>query len=210
MFDPRPLTPPAPAVDPSGAPKADNAPLTREQRRSRRNRPVRSRTISINRMTKRELELGRMLYPEDDYERPKTRSDCADGPRPCPFVSCTHHLYLDVSSRTGAIKLNFPDLEVEDMKESCALDISDRGGATLEEAGAVMNLTRERIRQLEAKALAKLSSSDVSSSLIDFADDSRRVVRRLPILQAVNNLDEDESDDGADVRDESDDEETEK
>jgi hypothetical protein len=150
MFDPKPTTPVPPVV------ATTEEPLSREQKRSRRKREVRARTISVKRMTKRELELGRLLYPEDDYERPKTRADCAGGPRPCPFVSCTHHLYLDVSPRTGAIKLNFPDLEVEDMKESCTLDVTDRGGATLEETGAIMNLTRERVRQLEAKALPVL------------------------------------------------------
>ena len=59
-----------------------NAPVTREQRRSRRKREVRARTISVKRMTKRELELGRLLYPEIDVERPRTRADCANGPRP--------------------------------------------------------------------------------------------------------------------------------
>ena len=45
--------------------------VTREQRRSRRKREVRARTISVKRMTKRELELGRMLYPEvEDIEKP--------------------------------------------------------------------------------------------------------------------------------------------
>jgi len=37
-----------------------------------------------------------------------------------------------VSARTGAIKLNFPDLEVWEMTETCALDVADRGGTTLE------------------------------------------------------------------------------
>src|SRR5437879_11965974 len=87
-------------------------PVTREQRRSRRKRDVRARTISVKRMTKRELELGRMLYPEVEVEKPKQRVECVSGERPCPFVSCKHHLYLDVSAKTGAIKLNFPDLEV--------------------------------------------------------------------------------------------------
>src|SRR5205085_9123337 len=92
------------AAEPS---PGDEPPVTREQRRSRRKREIRARTISVKRMTKRELEIARLLYPEHDYEKPKSRSECLEGIRPCPFVSCKHHLYLDVSSRTGAIKLNF-------------------------------------------------------------------------------------------------------
>jgi len=116
--------------------------ITSEQRRSRRKRDVRARTISVKRMTKRELEICRLLYPEADYWKPKTRAECKGGPRPCPFISCKHHLYVDVSPRTGAIKLNFPDLEVWELTESCALDIADHGGTTLEDVGAIMNLTR--------------------------------------------------------------------
>jgi hypothetical protein len=129
--------------------------LTPDQRRSRRKRDVRATTVSVKRMTKRQLEEGRLLYPTpDDAEpRPATRGVCEGGARPCPYVSCKHHLYLDVSQRTGAIKLNFPDLEVEDMTVSCALDIADENGATLERVGEVMNLTRERVRQLEQKGL---------------------------------------------------------
>jgi hypothetical protein len=82
--------------------------ITREQRRSRRKREVRARTISVKRMTKRELEIGRMLYPETDYEQARVCASTARGARPCPYVSCKHHLFLDVSARTGAIKLNFP------------------------------------------------------------------------------------------------------
>src|SRR4029079_6993996 len=137
----------------------DTDAITREQRRSRRKRAVRARTISVKRMTKRELEMGRLLYPEvEGNERPRTRAECAEVARPCPYVSCKHHLYLDVSARTDAIKLNFPDLEVWDMNETCALDVADRGGTTLEEVGAIMNLTRERIRQVEVKGLAKLQA----------------------------------------------------
>jgi len=142
--------------------------ITREQRRSRRKRDVRARTISVKRMTKRELEIGRLLFPETDYWKPRNRAECAEGPRPCPFVSCKHHLFIDVSPRTGAIKLNFPDLEVWDLGESCALDVADKHGTTLEDVGAIMNLTRERIRQVEVKALAKLA---VDADLLVIADE---------------------------------------
>jgi hypothetical protein len=158
--------------------------VTREQRRSRRKRAIRARTISVKRMTKRELELGRMLYPEvDEVDRPHLRNDCVEAMRPCPFVSCQHHLYLDVSARTGAIKLNFPDLEVWEMTESCALDVADRGGTTLEEVGAIMNLTRERIRQVEVKGLAKLAALRDMEALRDYVDEGPVGKRRLPVLR---------------------------
>lgn len=134
---------------------------------------ARARTVSIKRLSKRELERGRELYPETDYDAPVRRADCMQGEhaeRPCPFVSCKYHLYLDVSPKTGAIKLNFPGLEVWELRESCALDLSERGGLNLEEIGAVMNLTRERIRQLETKGLAKLKELNEMAALQDYLD----------------------------------------
>lgn len=181
-------------------PTSDTA-TTREQRRSRRKREVRARTISVKRMTKRELEIGRILYPETDHDKPRTRADCVDGPRPCPYVSCKHHLFLDVSAKTGAIKLNFPDLEVWDMNESCALDVADRGGTTLEDVGAIMNLTRERIRQVEVKALAKLEALRDMSSLRDFVEEGPVGKRRLPVVTRPEDDDDDELEamDGAEL-----------
>ncbi len=170
-----------PALEVDGA-LALEPEITREQRRSRRKRDVRARTISVKRMTKRELEIGRLLFPETDYWKPRTRAECAEGPRPCPFVSCKHHLFIDVSPRTGAIKLNFPDLEVWDLGESCALDVADKHGTTLEDVGAIMNLTRERIRQVEVKALAKLEALRDMYALRDFVEEGPVGKRRLPQL----------------------------
>jgi len=142
--------------------------ITREQRRSRRKRDVRARTISVKRMTKRELEIGRLLFPETDYWKPKMRSECVDMERPCPFVSCKYHLYVDVHPVRGSIKVNFTDLEVWEMTETCALDIADRGGITLEEVGEIMNLTRERVRQVETAGLGKLAALTDVARLKDY------------------------------------------
>ena len=195
-----------------GAGDAENAqePVTREQRRSRRKRAVRARTISVKRMTKRELEIGRLLYPDTEgVEHPRTRAECANGMRPCPFVSCKHHLYLDVSAKTGAIKLNFPDLEVWDMTETCALDVADRGGTTLEEVGAIMNLTRERIRQVEVKGLAKLEALREMASLRDYVDEGPVGKRRLPVIARPEEADEEEeADEDADDEEEEAEEQT--
>lgn len=144
---------PDPAAVIDGEPPATSRKVRRRGRRTR----MRSKTIAMKRLTKEELRQGALLYPmPEDVDRPKTRADCKEGMRPCPFVSCKHHLYLDVNPETGSIKLNFPDLEVWEMKDTCSLDVADKNGITLEEVGEIMNLTRERIRQVEVRGLLKL------------------------------------------------------
>ena len=96
------------------------------------------------------------LAAELEATRPKTRADCVNGARPCAYVSCKYNLFVDVNPRTGSVKMNFPDKELHELADTCALDVADRGGITLEEVGVIMNLTRERVRQLEARGLVKL------------------------------------------------------
>ena len=95
---------------------------------------------------------------DEPYDRPKTRADCARIPRPCPFVGCKHNLFLDYNRATGNIRWNFPNREPKDMPRagSCALDVADQGGVTLNATGEMINLTRERVRQIETAALRKL------------------------------------------------------
>jgi hypothetical protein len=125
----------------------------------------RSKTMSRKEMARdlRRRRLTGEMDPEEeellkiiDAQRPRTRADCMNGPRPCLFVSCKHNLYLDVNPETGSIKLNFPDREIWELQYTCALDVAEKGGITLEEVGEIMNLTRERIRQVETRGLSKL------------------------------------------------------
>ncbi len=116
----------------------------------------------MRQLTREELIQGAELTDIFDYDRPRLRSDCLDMPRPCPFVSCRHHLYLEVNEDTGSIKLNFPDTDLQELPETCALDVADRGGVTLEEIGEILNLTRERIRQVEAKGLERLREASIN------------------------------------------------
>jgi hypothetical protein len=53
----------------------------------------------------------------------------------------------------GGIVLNFPDKTLDDLKDTCALDVAERGDHTLEEVGEYLNLTRERVRQIETHAM---------------------------------------------------------
>ena len=127
----------------------------------------RSLTIPPTRLTKGEIAEGIALAEYMDYRRPQTRGECVNGQRPCPYGACKHDLYLDVNPVTGSIKINFPDVEVWEMQESCALDIAERGGQTLEEVGAIMNLTRERIRQVEVSGLERLQAEEFAVDLED-------------------------------------------
>jgi hypothetical protein len=124
-------------------------------RRARRSRP-RAQTTPRKRLTREALREGALLSPPIDIPRPTSRADCVDAPRPCPWVACKHHLYLDVNPETGSIKINVPELEPWELKHTCALDVAGRQGITLEEVGEIMNLSRERVRQVLIEGLHKL------------------------------------------------------
>ncbi len=113
-------------------------------------------SIPARKLSPKEIAEGCILALEDKPTRPKTRGDCKDGERPCPWCGCRYHLYLDIMTTTGSLKLNFGDVELDKLPDTCALDVADRGGGTLEVVGARLNVTRERIRQVEAKMLVRL------------------------------------------------------
>ena len=150
-------------------PKKGKTPGGSPERRPKKG-PRRSKTLTSRRLTREEVREAEEIQAEYESIRPSSRVQCKNGPRPCPFVSCKFHLYLDVHPETGSIKLNFPDLEVWEMAETCALDVADRGGTTLEEVGEILNLTRERIRQVEVLGLQKLRDAYGDLDDIDLDD----------------------------------------
>ena len=156
---------PAPAPDPEPEPVRASAAVaaavvqvetTRERRHGRR----RTRTIAARRLSRAERAAGAELADVDTTRRPKTRAECVGGPRPCPWAGCRHHLYLDVNPETGSVRLNFPGVDLADMTETCALDVADRDGVTLDTVAAALNVTRERIRQIEALSLERLRTGE--------------------------------------------------
>src|SRR6185369_17366624 len=149
--------------DAGGTAEGDMPPeVSRKVRRRRRRTRPRSKTIAMKRLTREELRQGALMYPPVDIPRPTSRAECREEMRPCPWVACKHHLYLDINPETGSIKINFPDLEPWELQHTCALDVAERGGITLEEVGEIMNLTRERIRQVEVRGLLKLKMGSPS------------------------------------------------
>lgn len=124
----------------SDAPRPMSIPTRRLTRREKTTRAAREQFEAVN---------------DPNADRPQTRADCSSGIRPCPWVSCRHNLYLDVSEK-GWLKLNHPHLQVWEMTESCALDVADRDGITLERLGQLLNISLEGARQVEADVMEEL------------------------------------------------------
>lgn len=127
----------------------------RDRERAKRKHETRATSTAVRRMGIRQLrreneELAGVIKIAARV-RPKTRAECIDGPRPCPWVGCRHHLFLDVNPKNGTIKFNFPSLEPDELDgklESCSLDVAEDGTVSAERVGELMNVTRERVRAM--------------------------------------------------------------
>lgn len=110
--------------------------------------------------------------------RPKTRADCVDGPRPCPFVGCKFNNYVGFRpDRAGAPSLGLqypwgPAVEPDGVPpgSSCTLDAAEQGGLTLEATAEFMGLTKERVRQIEEQGLVRLKAALLAAGLGDDDD----------------------------------------
>lgn len=86
--------------------------------------------------------------------RPKNRSECADGPRPCYWVGCKYHIIHDIKNALWVLNV---ETLIEKLPETCTLDVADMGHHTLGEIGDLLNVSRERIRQIESNAFKKIT-----------------------------------------------------
>lgn len=90
-----------------------------------------------------------------EYDRPKRAAECKETARPCPWVSCEHHLYLSVTPM-GAIRFHHPDREPWELEETCALDVEERGGVTLEQAGSFAGMSVSGAKRIQRAFLTRL------------------------------------------------------
>lgn len=90
--------------------------------------------------------------------RPQTRSECLDGPRPCPWVSCRHHLALEVTADGVRLMLPEDPADWTDLP-TCALDVAAEGGLGQTALAALLDgteYTYRRIRDAERNGLDNL------------------------------------------------------
>jgi hypothetical protein len=82
-----------------------------------------------------------------------TSGACRTLPGPCPHSVCRFNLTAERRDSRGA-KPAEPRLSV--VREACTLEAAELGGMTLDEVAARLSVSRERVRQIESGALAKL------------------------------------------------------
>lgn len=121
----------------------------------------RDKRIIEDRVARFELENE---TPLNSDERPRTRADCANVPRPCPFVGCRHNNYLEVLDG-GMIKLNHA-LDPWDVppEKSCSLDVAETdGGVDIRSTADAIGCSSTRIDQVMRGVELKLRSAHPES-----------------------------------------------
>jgi len=145
------------------------------ERRERRAATPRAHTIGPRHgrgeVERLRAENDRIEALEPLPPRPRTRGDCANGLRPCPYV-CEHSLLFEVGPN-GSIKILHPDAHGDPDPDyqgpSCALDVAEAGEHTLEEIAPLLNVSNERVRQIEADAVEKVARSSLALLLTEEA-----------------------------------------
>ena len=79
---------------------------------------------------------------------PRTRGECIDGPRPCPWTKCRHHLGEPFGWVAGGTQRMHYASGKRRSPNTCSLDLADRGGMRWTEIGDELGLSRERVRQI--------------------------------------------------------------
>jgi len=89
-------------------------------------------------------------------DRPRTRGDCTDGPRPCPWVSCRHHLALDVNEHTGQVRIVIPVEALDQAEHTCALDVAEHGGLGDAAVARLLGLGQSSVSKVSSRGEGRL------------------------------------------------------
>ena len=135
-------------------------------------------------------ELDEDLDDELDRRADETAEQLrAEGGVPCPFVGCADHLaWLAIGVpdpralqdwEVAGVLHRLEEIDIEQLPVTCAR----RGPYTLEQVGALFRLTRERVRQIEAKALRRLQHPAHGRALRALRGDEGHEVSRPDLVE---------------------------
>ena len=99
---------------------------------------------------------------------PRTRGECVDGPRPCPWVSCRHHLATEALRLRWTPKYGLSHqpppgrvaAALGDLAETCSLDVADQGDHTFKSIAQLLRMSRSRAQQIAAQGLARVNERE--------------------------------------------------
>ena len=100
----------------------------------------------------RTSEAQLVLVFDARFLRPRTRRQCVDGPRPCPWVGCRHHLWLEAALE-GCER--WEDGECE----TCALDVAAMGGLDRGQVAEVMGVGMAEVAVVELRAIGAVRAA---------------------------------------------------
>lgn len=121
---------------------------------------------------------GEIVEYPTDVQRPRTRGECRGGERPCPWAGCRYHLAVDVNEDNGSIKFNHPNTPIEEMTETCALDVADRVSAIPIELDDFGTYDLEQDQRLSLGELARIMGLSYDHAW-HVCDEAVQLVRRI-------------------------------
>ena len=120
-----------------------------------------ARARGPSRVTKRRslaLRVVEAIELDENFEFlpgvPTSRADCVDGPRPCPYISCRHHLWLiEQRDRPGNPARGAQGAAtLRPIGASCSLDVAIKPHS-LDEVASILGVVPTRIHQITLLAL---------------------------------------------------------
>lgn len=111
--------------------------------------------------------------------RPKTRGECVDAPRPCPWVSCRHHMLIHDIYDNGTIRINRATAESKKLDETDPLFWSDD-----DVASAIESLPHSC--SLDAAVMGRVRKEREQSDVVEtesVADAVEQLALALPQIQ---------------------------
>ncbi len=174
----------------------------RQERQQRQKRQVRSLRITSDTDLSdvKPFQDASLEEASFHHHMPKTYGECPKT-GPCPWVRCRHHRYLDVDPKSGALRLNFPKLDVMELDEPCTLRLAERAakqdrlesedvsGFSFEEIGGLLNCNAEAVRQTVIHGLKKVQrrNPELAGAVLTGAavyETARQVLHKAPAPKA--------------------------
>lgn len=106
-------------------------------------------------MSEEQLEIGFTGYVSPE-KPPTCRAECASIERPCNRYGCIHHAYPQTERAGRPHRGKHNEVTLVEREDSCVLDVAEKGMTPRPVVGKKLGITKERVRQLEDRAMRKI------------------------------------------------------